>query len=61
MPKTAPVFKKNAVVKFKTRHSRTGKGKIVAINETIKGPWYVIREDSGLETACRAVQLTLVA
>lgn len=50
-------FKKNTRVAFTARKD-SGEGKITAINETIKGPWYVVKADgTGKEYTLRAAHL----
>ncbi len=50
-------FKKGQAVRYRTPRGRTGSGKIVDINKTVKGEWFKVK-DGDAHVTVRASGLT---
>jgi hypothetical protein len=60
MTQTAtPRLKKGASVNYRARKT-TGSGKIAAVRDTTRGPWYDVKKADGTFVSCRAGQLELL-
>jgi hypothetical protein len=46
-------------VNYRARKT-TGSGKIAAVRDTARGPWYDVKTSDGKTVSCRAGQLELV-